>query len=237
MKTVLSTKILTQPQRELFLNSGLGLVEYNAIHIDFLDVPIPLDHPNYIFTSKNAVKAFLRQSKNKKLPKLNAFCVGTNTKSFLEANGFTVLKTADNAATLATLIVQDHSGEEFLFLCGNKRREELPDILSKYNIRYKELEVYRTELNTKVFNRNFDGILFFSPSGITSFFTQNQIAPETILFCIGETTAKEANKYSKNSVIANKPTIENVLVQAIKELSIQTDAERSRSTKQNSKKT
>lgn len=215
MKTVLSTKILTQPQRELFLNSGLGLVEYNAIHIEFLEVQIPLDHPNYIFTSKNAVKAFLRQAKNKNLPMLNAFCVGAKTKSFLEASGFKVLKSADSAAALAKQIVYTHGEADFLFLCGDKRREELPDILDKNNVRYKELEVYRTELNTKPFKRSFDGILFFSPSGIKSYFTYNTVASETVLFCIGATTAEEAEKHSKNIIIANKPSIENVMVQAI----------------------
>lgn len=235
MKTVLTTKILTQPQRELFLNSGLGLVEYNAIHIEFLEVQIPLNHPNYIFTSKNAVKAFLRQAKNKKLPKLNAFCVGLNTQSFLEANGFKVLLSADNAATLAEQIVSSHQENEFLFLCGDKRREELPDILNKCNVRYKELEVYRTEFNTKVFKRSFDGILFFSPSGIKSYFANNEIASETVLFCIGATTAEEAGKHSKNIVIANKPSIENVMVQAIKEFSPQAGTDRSRSTGQNQK--
>ena len=38
-----------------------------------------------------------------------------------------------------------------------------------------------------------------------------------------------------NVIIANKPTVENVLVQAIKELSIRGDAERNRSAFQNRK--
>ena len=62
MKTVLSTKMLSPSQKELFLNSGLGLVEYDALKIEQLDVKIPFTHSNYIFTSKNAVKAFLKQT-------------------------------------------------------------------------------------------------------------------------------------------------------------------------------
>ena len=80
MKTVLSTKMLSLPQKELFLNSGLGLVEYDALKIELLDVEIPFDCQNYIFTSKNAVKAFLNQTKGLDYSKFNIFCVGGKTK-------------------------------------------------------------------------------------------------------------------------------------------------------------
>lgn len=214
MKTVLSTKILTPSQKELFLNSGLGLVEYDAIKIEFLNVVIPLDYQNYIFTSKNAVKVFIEQTKSVDRSNFNAYCVGEKNKLFLEENGLKVVEIADNASVLAKKIAKNHENQEFLFLSGNQRREELPEILTKNNVRYKELEVYATHLNPKTFERSFDGILFFSPSGIRSYLLRNSIQNST-LFCIGETTADEAKKYSKNIVIANKPTVENVLVQAI----------------------
>ncbi len=219
MKTVLSTKILTPSQKELFLNSGLGLVEYDALKIDFLDVEIPLNYGNYIFTSKNAVKAFLNRVNPSNWPNFNAFCVGEKTKALLEENGLNVIKMTENALELGQNIAKNHKNESFLFLCGNKRRDELPALLTQNSIQFKEVEVYRTELNPKVFQRDFDGILFFSPSGIRSYLLENKIGNSTV-FCIGDTTAAEARKHSKNIIIANKPTVENVLVQAIKELSI-----------------
>ena len=217
MKTVLSTKILTPAQKELFLNSGLGLVEYNALKIEFLNVEIPLNYTNYIFTSKNSVKAFLQQTEGSDLSNLNTFCVGEKTERFLEENGLNVAKTAENSSELADFIVKNHKNEEFLFVCGNLRREELPQILSENNVRYKEVEVYRTHLNAKRFHRNFDGLLFFSPSGVRSYIQKNQFGNETV-FCIGETTAAEAKNHSSSIIVANKPTVENVLVQAIKEM-------------------
>nr|WP_288933814.1 uroporphyrinogen-III synthase [uncultured Allomuricauda sp.] len=221
MKTVLSTKMLSLSQKELFLNSGLGLVEYDALKIEFLNVKIPLDFTNYIFTSKNAVKAFLKQTKESDMSKFNTFCVGEKTKALLEENGLKVVEIAENASELAENIIKRHQNEKFVFLCGNKRRNELPDMLTKNNVQYKELEVYRTNPNPKRFQRDFDGILFFSPSGIRSYILEN-ILENSTLFCIGETTAAEAQKHSKNIIIANKPTVENVLVQAIKELSFRT---------------
>ncbi|MER3319363.1 MAG: uroporphyrinogen-III synthase [Allomuricauda sp.] len=214
MKTVLSTKMLSLSQKELFLNSGLGLVEYDALKIEFLDVEIPFDYQNYIFTSKNAVKAFLNQTKGLDYSKLNIFCVGEKTKALLEENELKVVEIAENASELAENIIKRHQNETFVFLCGNKRRDELPDMLTKNNVQYKELEMYHTNLNPKAFQRDFDGILFFSPSGIRSFLLENTLGNCT-LFCIGETTATEARKHSKNSIVANKPTVENVLVQAI----------------------
>lgn len=215
MKTVLSTKILSPSQKELFLNSGLGLVEYNALKIEFLNLTIPLHYQNHIFTSKNAVKAFLRHSKKIGTSDYKAFCVGEKTKAILEENDIKVIKNTENASDLGDFIVKNHQNEEFLFLCGNIRRAELPEILLKNNIRYTEIEAYKTHLVHRKFNRLFDGILFFSPSGIKSYTEENSISGK-MLFCIGKTTATEAKKHTNQIIIANKPTVENVLVQAIK---------------------
>ncbi|MBA4745460.1 MAG: uroporphyrinogen-III synthase [Muricauda sp.] len=218
MKTVLTTKILTPSQKELFLNSGLGLVEYDALKIESRDVKIPFNYTNYIFTSKNAVKVFLNQSEGMDKSEFRAYCVGEKTKALLKENGVKVVKMAEYASELGEILIKRYKNEVFLFLCGNKRRDDLPELLSKNNVQYKELEVYRTHLNPKKFQRDFDGILFFSPSGIRSYLLENTLGNSKLL-CIGETTAAEAQNHSNQIIIANKPTVENVLVQAIKEMS------------------
>lgn len=217
MKTVLSTKVLSHSQKELFLNSGIGLVEYNALKFNFLEVDIPQNITHLIFTSKNAVRAFLDKSDNRQFIMYKVFCVGEKTKKLLEENGLNVIKTAENALELANFIKKKYKKHHFLFICGNLRREELPRVLTENNIRYDEIEVYQTDLVSKKFNRSFEGILFFSPSGIKSYLLEN-IIQNSWIFCIGQTTAKEAKKYSNKLIIANKPTVENVLVQAINKL-------------------
>lgn len=214
MKTVLSTKILSHSQKELFLNSGIGLVEYNALKFEFLEVTIPPHFTHLIFTSKNAVRAFLEQSDKLQFVTYQVFCVGGKTKKLLEENGLKVAKMAENASELADFIQKNYKKKHFLFICGNLRREELPRILSENNIRYDEIETYRTFLVPKKFERAFEGILFFSPSGIKSFLQENSIG-ESQLFCIGKTTEEEARKHTDKIITANKPTVENVLVQAI----------------------
>ncbi|MBQ4822057.1 uroporphyrinogen-III synthase [Aquimarina sp. MMG016] len=211
--TILSTKKLTVAQKELLLNSGIGFVEFDAIQIEFLEVTNEKEVENAIFTSKNAVKAI----KNSGMNISNCFCVGANTKNFLEENGQKVLETAQNASDLAEIIVENYKNESFLFFCGNLRRDELPGLLKLNNVQLKEQIVYNTYLSSKKFDRVFDGILFFSPSEVQSYVEENQIG-DSIAFCIGNTTASEVKKYTRNIVIANKPTVENVIVQVVKTL-------------------
>jgi len=209
--TILSTKIVSEAQKELLLNAGLGYVEYNAIEVELLDFRYNNKVKNVIFTSKNAVNAIQGLGINIE----NCFCVGEKTKRILEGNGYNVVETSQNATELANSIVKKHKNDQFLFLCGNRRRDELPMILKKHGIQLQEHIVYNTHFNKKRFQRPFDGILFFSPSAIQSYMTSNAL-DNSIAFCIGNTTASEAKKYTSNIIVANKPTIENVIVQAVK---------------------
>ncbi|MCB7481827.1 uroporphyrinogen-III synthase [Christiangramia sediminis] len=213
MATVLSTKKLALNQKELLLNSGIGLVEYDAISIKFIDFSL-VDHSiqNVIFTSKNAIKAIL--SKNIKVE--NCFCVGEKTSALALEKGFNVLEKFDKAKELALKIIKEYYQKEFHFFSGNIRREELPELLKNNNIKYTETTVYETELNLKKFESEFDGILFFSPSGVESFTNQNQL--KTTVFCIGETTASEAKKHTEKIIVATKPTIENVIAKVVSTL-------------------
>ncbi len=219
MRTVLSTKILTLSQKELLLNSGIALVEYDALEISFSSFRIPTDSRHIIVTSKNGAKAFLKayDAENEKTPKskFHFYCVGEKTQRFLEDFGFKVVTSALNSYELGILIAEKHNTHQFIFISGNLRRNEIPEIFQKNNIRYDEINGYTTHLKKKTFSTSYDGLLFFSPSGIKSFSATNSIS-NTLVFCIGETTAAEAKKHTENIIVANRPTVENVLVQVIK---------------------
>ncbi|MDH7447283.1 uroporphyrinogen-III synthase [Aquimarina sp. 2201CG14-23] len=211
--TILSTKKLSVAQKELLLNAGIGVVAYSAIEIEILDISGTYTSPiaNAIFTSKNAVKAI----QNTDIIIDVCFCVGENTKKLLEENGQKVVETAKNASDLGKIIAKKHKTEQFSFFCGNIRRDELPAILKENDIHLEEKVVYKTHIKTRKLNRNFDGVFFFSPSGVQSYFSNNVIGTGTA-FCIGNTTASEIKKYTNNIIVANKPTVENVIVQAVK---------------------
>ena len=210
--TILSTKTLTASQKQLLLNADIAVVEYDSITTE--PIPFKLDDTtikNAIFTSGNAVRAI----KDKEIKIENCFCVGEKTKALLSKNGYAVKEMTKNAATLAEVLVDNYQNENFHFFCGNIRRDELPEALDRNDIEYQEVVVYETLANLKEFDRIFDGVFFFSPSGIKSFLAANYIE-DSIAFCIGHTTADEIKTYTDKVIIANRPTVENVIVQAVK---------------------
>ncbi len=212
MSAVLSTKKLSLSQKQLLLNSGIGLVEYDAIKIEFIDFKTDNQaFKNAVITSRNTAKAILK----KNLEIENCFCVGEKTASFLRKNNYNIAEIADYGVNLAQIIVGNYPKQNFTFFCGYERRDELPTVLKKNSVNFDEIKVYKTSLKPKQFEREFEGILFFSPSGVKSFVSKNKL-DKSIAFCIGRTTASEAKKHTSNIVIANKPSIENVIVQAVK---------------------
>ncbi len=230
MSTVLSTKKLKENQRSLLLNATVSLVEYNAIKIDFVPFEVPVTIENAIFTSQNGVNSFFENVRTYNATSLvvniieNCFCVGEKTKSLLEEYGQKVIKMTDYATELADYLVKNHKNDSFHFFCGNIRSDEIPSKLKENNIDFEEIEVYKTTLNPKKFEKEFDAILFFSPSGVRSYFTNNS-PPECgaggcFAICIGTTTASEAKKYIENAVISNATTVESVIAKAVKILKI-----------------
>ncbi|AFL80805.1 uroporphyrinogen-III synthase [Aequorivita sublithincola DSM 14238] len=218
MPTVLATKILKENQRSLLLHADVSLVEYNAINIEFLPFENLSNIAKAIFTSQNGVKSFLANVRSSAVE--NCFCVGERTKSLLEENGLKVIKMTEYATELADYLIKNHNKDSFHFFCGNIRSDEIPSKLKENNIAFKEITVYKTTLNLKKFERNFDAILFFSPSGVRSYFEANNKSerPETLSVCIGTTTASEAKNYTENVVIANATTVESVIAKAVKTL-------------------
>ncbi len=213
MKTLLSTKIVSPSQRELLLNAGIGLVEYDAIKVRSLEVAYPEVVECAIVTSQHAVHCILENN----IKVSGYYCVGDKTEDLLIKNRQKVLKKAQNSLELAHFISNLEQKDPFTYFCGTRRREEIPSILKAEKVNFTEIVCYETELQEKVFKQTWDGILFFSPSGVESFLISNNLG-SSICFCIGETTARTAKKYTQNVVIANSATVESVIAKAAKTL-------------------
>lgn len=210
MKSILSTKILSQTQKAPLLNTGVCYEEYDFIQIEPQPFQTALEIENAIFTSQNTVKMLLK----KKVKIQKCYCVGVKTKALLEANGYHVETVTEYGKDLAQRIVATASNEKFVFFCGNRRREELPTILTENKVNFEEIQVYKTQLHPQKTKDNYDGILFFSPSGVQSFCQTNTLTNRTA-FCIGTTTAKAAEKYTKNIMIAAHTTVESLVERAV----------------------
>lgn len=166
-----------------------------------------------VFTSMNAVEAvafYLEDSQ----PDWKLYCIGTTTYQLVRKyfGGEKIAGTAYDAASLAESIVKDHLSAEVTFFCGDLRRDELPGILINNDINVNEIVVYQTIAVPHKINKTYHGILFFSPSAVTSFFKKNKLTDTTILFAIGNTTANEIKKYTNiKIVISDEPGKQNLV--------------------------
>ncbi len=140
----------------------------------------------------------------------NIYCVGRRTKRLIERKIGKVAHVENSAAKLAEYLAENIKEGEVTYFCGDKRRDELPDILDKNKVVVNEVISYQTILTPNVLKKKYDGLLFFSPTGIQSFLSKNDSTDE-VAFCIGNTTSTEAKKHFKTVVEAKLPSVESVL--------------------------
>ncbi len=170
-----------------------------------------------VFTSMNAVDA-VTEMLDGFIPEWTIYCMGYATKELVK-NYFgehAVAGTADNASELAEEIIKNEEPDEVIFFCGNKRRDELPGKLKKQRIEVNEIVVYQTENTQHKISKIYDGILFFSPSAVESFFAVNKLPEYTVVFAIGQTTKETVSRFCKNRIVVSKlPGKDQLVEQAI----------------------
>ena len=157
-----------------------------------------------VFTSMNAADAVINQLGDP--PAWQIFSLGGVTKEHLihffdkEA----IVATAKNATALCEKILAHKKITEVVFFCGDHRLDELPETLRRHNISVQELVVYHT-VHTPVFiETDYDGVMFFSPSAVHSFFSVNTLPVNVVLFAIGKTTAATIHTYCTNPVVTSE---------------------------------
>lgn len=165
-----------------------------------------------VFTSMNAVDAVTSQLTS--VPDWRIYCVGGITKETV-FNFFgekTVAGTAKNAKALAEKIILSKDVQHIAFFCGDHRLDELPEMLQANAIAVDEVVVYKTIFISSFITKNYDGIIFFSPSAVHSFFSDNTIATNVVLFSIGNTTTATIKTYCNNKVVTSEwPGKENMI--------------------------
>ena len=214
MIQILSTKTLSNHQKQALTNADFNVVEVDFIQTKSQAFELNKINDNLIFTSQNAVQSFLLDPKSEDLKIKNVFCVGLKTKILLSESGFNVVAYTGYAEDLAEIITLIYANESFTFFSGNLRRETLPTALKEAEIKFNEIQVYETILTPQKIKSPVEAILFFSPSGIESYLKENTIKKE-ICFCIGTTTSSALDKITKNIIIADQPTIEDVIEEVL----------------------
>ena len=171
-----------------------------------------------VFTSMNGAEAVIENLRGHNLqPVWKIYCLGFATMSLIKDYFVSAKISAQgrNAVELSQAIIHDNV-KEVIFFCGDQRRDELPEQLKKSHIKVKEIVVYKTNEIPEKVDKEYDGILFFSPSAVKSFFSVNSISPDAVLFSIGNTTADAIKKSCKNSpIISDFPAKEKLVEQVI----------------------
>lgn len=221
---ILSTAALEQSLLDMAADSGLELDSMSFIEIEAIRDGVLHDEIgalcteslNVVFTSVNAVRS-IAGNKLGIIPDWKIYCTsGATARAVGEHISATLIHgTAADAGALATMIATD-GVKDVVFFCGNKRLDTLPQSLQETGVKVKEVVVYETTEMLQVITKQYDGILFFSPSGVNSFFSINSIPAQTVLFAIGNTTAAAIKEETNNTVvITGTPSKEQVVRYAI----------------------
>lgn len=202
---ILSTKVLLNEHRQLFEQAGIELHQHNFIETQSLlsndDAgcinQLAQQKITVIFTSKNAVEAVVEKLQFQ--PKWKVFCISgktlTTIQQYLEK--VTIVATAPNATMLAKeIIARQEVLQHVVFFCGTKRLDTLSNALEDTSINLQEIIVYSTTLNPIKIDEPYNGILFFSPSAVESFFKKNNAHANTYFFSIGPSTTSAIKAFS-----------------------------------------
>jgi uroporphyrinogen-III synthase len=166
-----------------------------------------------IFTSRNAIIRVIELLDGVQ-PLWVIFCIGKGSKETINAyfKNSSIGGIADNAALLSDVIAGDNI-RDCVFFCGDQRLEELPARLKTANVQVQEIVVYKTVLTPVKVEKKYDGILFFSPSGVESFFSVNLVTSDSVFFALGNTTAMRLRREVSNKIIVSSIAQKDKLLQ------------------------
>lgn len=226
---VLSTKKLEPSLVELAKENGIEIIEQEFISIkpiwnqetyDRIIRIVNIETQNIALTSANAVdvlNSYMHFSDTYLVVDWNIFCLSGKTKKAI-LNALLLRKNIVGEATDATELANKiiaKGVKEIIFFCSNKRREELPASLKKANIKVHEVVLYETAETPVTVDKDFDAVLFFSPSGVQSFFSANELNEDSICFAIGRTTATSVATFTQNSIVKSTAPDTQKMVQEL----------------------
>ncbi|KAJ2964426.1 hypothetical protein NQZ79_g649 [Umbelopsis isabellina] len=151
------------------------------------------------------------------------FTVGPSTANTVRKLGLTAAGESSGCAQqLGQLIINHykenpHVNPKLLFLVGDKRRDELPNIMKSASIPLDEINVYQTQLRSDldqclqkiISSSKLDWVVLFSPSGSSAYDIISSRLSETELprlAAIGETTSRHLkDRGYRVHAVADKP--------------------------------
>ncbi|XOD67121.1 MAG: uroporphyrinogen-III synthase [Flavobacteriales bacterium Tduv] len=197
---------------------ALNLLPKTRYHIesrDFITIKLllliekPELNKQVIFCSQNAVEGFIHNFDHTILEGKDIYVVGDHTATLLKNLGGKIVRQQNNALELAQGL---ENNEPYDWFCGTLSLDDIPDVCKSKGISLNAYKVYQTLLRPRSLSSTYNGILFFSPSGVKTFFQNNVLGAETKPFAIGKTTANALASYTRQNVtFPDTPTSKNLL--------------------------
>ncbi len=191
MSLKVKTILVTQPKPESDKSPYFDLADKFKLKIDFRPFiqvePIAAkdfrkdkvniaEHTAVILTSRNAADHFFRMCAELRVnvpETMKYFCVSESTAYYLQK--FVVFRKRKiffGKQTISDLmdVLKKHKKEKFLVPCTDIHKQEIFDTLETHKIDFTKAVIYKTVASdlSDLANVNYDVLVFFSPSGITS---------------------------------------------------------------------
>lgn len=247
-KTKIKHILIAQPQPEGPKSPYFDLAEKYKLKIEFIPFVkvegvagkefrkqrISLnDYSGIIFTSRNSIDHFFRicdELRVKMSQETKFFCTSEAIALYLQK--YTQYRKRkvfygdmNNNKELRHLLIKHRDATRFLYICAETRKDEIPAFMEANNFNYSEGVMYKTVPNDlKAVNiHNYDMLVFFSPSGIHSLYSNYPKFKQDKLkiSAYGKTTADAVlDKGLKLHIMAplgNTPTILVGLAQYLSE--------------------
>lgn len=237
--------LVTQPKPENEKNPYSDLAKKYDLTIDFREFihveGIPSgdfrkerihigEHTAVILTSRSAADHFFRMSSEMRVAipeSLKYFCISESIALYLQKYiTYRKRKIFFGQKTIIDLIdvIKKHKKEKFLLPCSDIHKQEIADVLELNKINFSKAILYKTVCSdlSDLAEVNYDMLVFFSPSGITSLFKN---FPEfkqnnTRIAAFGQTTAQavlEARlKLDVQAPVPNAPSMTMAIEQYLK---------------------
>jgi uroporphyrinogen-III synthase len=158
--------------RKFFKIDGIPAKDFRKDKVNLLD------YTAVIFTSRNAVDHYFRMCKEMRVEvpeTMKYFSISESTAYYLQKyvqfRKRKIFHSKENYANLIELI-KKHKTEKFLLPCSDIHKQEIPKMLEENKIQYQKAIIYRTLASdlSDIEIKNYDLLVFFSPSGIKSLF-------------------------------------------------------------------
>ncbi len=153
-----------------------------------------------VFTSKTAIDHYFRIAEETRISipdTMKYFCISESTAFYLQK--YIVYRKrkifyANGKLEDMVDIMMKHKDDNFLVPISAAHKEEIPELLDKYNFKYTKSILYKTECSdlSDLADVNYDILVFYSPSGIKSLFQNfpNFKQNDTKIASFGDKTAR-----------------------------------------------